>query len=390
MDFLYSVIAFIVALGVLVTVHEFGHFWVARRLGIKVLTFSVGFGRALWSRRSGKDETEFVVAMIPLGGYVRMLDESEGEVAAHERHRAFNRQSLSKRVAVVVAGPAFNFLFAIVAYWCMYMIGVEGLRPIVDEVVPGSVASRAGFHPGDEVRAVRDNDVGTWQSAVQAIISASLDEDAIGIEVVDDSGRRRERVVDPGALVPDDLTHGRFFEHFGLAPARPDLPAVIGGVESGGPAQRDGLRAGDRVVRAAGESIDGWSQWVRIVRGHPGRMFAVDVERDGATIEIRLTPDVEETADGTRFGRIGAAAHAPEMLVERFYVTERYGPWSALARGVGKTVEISGLTLRMMWKMVRMEVSLENLSGPIGIAEYAGAPRGSDWRDFSSFWGSSA
>lgn len=373
MEFLYSVTAFIVALGMLVTVHEFGHFWVARRLGIKVLTFSVGFGRALWSRRSGTDQTEFVVAMIPLGGYVRMLDESEGDVAAHERHRAFNRQSLSKRVAVVVAGPAFNFLFAIVAYWCMYMVGVDGLRPIVDEIVPGSVASRAGFHSGDEVRSVRDDDVGTWQSAVQAIISASLDEEAIGIEVVDVSGQRRERVVDPGALVPDDLTHGRFFEHFGLAPARPDLPAVIGGVESGGPAQRDGLRAGDRVVQAAGESIDGWSQWVRIVRGHPGRMFAVAVERDGARIEIRLTPDVEETADGTRFGRIGAAAHAPEMVVERFYVTERYDPWSALIKGVGKTVEISGLTLRMMWKMVLMEVSLENLSGPIGIAEYAGA-----------------
>ena len=373
MDFLYSVIAFIVALGMLVTVHEFGHFWVARRLGIKVLTFSVGFGRALWSRRSGRDETEFVVAMIPLGGYVRMLDESEGAVAAHERHRAFNRQSLSKRVAVVVAGPAFNFLFAIVAYWCMYMVGVDGLRPIVDEVVPGSVASRAGFHSGDEVRSVRDDDVGTWQSAVQAIISASLDEEAIGIEVVDVSGRRRERVVDPGALAPDDLTRGRFFERFGLAPARPDLPSVIGRVESGGPAQRDGLRAGDRVVRAAGESIDGWSQWVRIVRGHPGRTFTVEVERDGAGIEIHLTPDVEETADGTRFGRIGAAAHAPEMLVERFYVSERYDPWSALIKGVGKTVEISGLTLRMMWKMVLMEVSLENLSGPIGIAEYAGA-----------------
>jgi len=373
MEFLYSVTAFIVALGMLVTVHEFGHFWVARRLGVKVLTFSVGFGRALWSRRYGKDETEFVVAMIPLGGYVRMLDESEDAVAAHERHRAFNRQSLSKRVAVVVAGPAFNFLFAIVAYWCMYMIGVDGLRPIVDEVAPGSIASRAGFRPGDEVRSVRDDNVGTWQSAVQAIISASLDEGAIGIEVVDVSGRRRERVVDSGALVPDDLTRGRFFERFGLAPARPDLPAVIGRVESGGPAQRDGLRAGDRVVRAAGEPIDGWSQWVRIVRGHPGRMLAVDVERDGTRIEIRLTPDVEETADGTRFGRIGAAAHAPEMLVERFYVTERYDPWSALAKGVGKTVEISGLTLRMMWKMVLMEVSLENLSGPIGIAEYAGA-----------------
>ena len=373
MELLNSVIAFIVALGILVTVHEFGHFWVARRLGIKVLTFSVGFGRALWSRRSGRDQTEFVVAMIPLGGYVKMLDESEGVVSEHERHRAFNRQSLSKRVAVVVAGPAFNFLFAIVAYWCMYMIGVDGLRPIVDEVVPDSIADRAGFRAGDEVRSVRDEKVETWQSAVQSIIAASLDEGHIGIGVVDASNRHRDRVVDSGALVPDDLTRGRFFEHFGLSPARPELPAVIGRVESGRPAHRDGIRAGDRVVRAAGEPITDWSQWVRVVREHPERMLVVEVERDGARIEIRLTPDMEEAADGTRFGRIGAAAHAPEMLIERYYVTERYDPWSALARGVAKTVEISGLTLRMMWKMVLMEVSLENLSGPIGIAEYAGA-----------------
>ena len=372
MDILYSIIAFIVALGLLVTVHEFGHFWVARRLGIKVLTFSVGFGRALWSYRAGKGETEYVVAMIPLGGYVKMLDESEGTVAAHERHRAFNRQPLWSRVAVVVAGPAFNFLFAILAYWCMYMIGVQGLRPVVDEVVPGTIAERAGFHAGDEVRSVQDGEVVTWQSAMQSIIAASLDEGEIVIEVVDASGRPRERVVAGGAIVPDDLTRGRFFDHLGLSPARPALPAVIGEVVSGDPAERDGLRPGDRVVRAAGERVADWSSWVRIVRAHPGRTIMVEVERDGAGLEVRLTPDAEETADGVRFGRIGAAAHSPEAYFERFYVTERHDPWSALSGGVVKTVEISGLTLRMMWKMLLMEVSLENLSGPIGIAEYAG------------------
>ena len=373
MDILYSVIAFIVALGVLVTVHEFGHFWVARRLGVKVLTFSVGFGRALWSRRAGADETEYVVAMIPLGGYVKMLDESEGDVAAHERHRAFNRQPLSTKVAVVVAGPVFNFLFAILAYWCMYMIGVDGLRPIVAEIAPGSVAERAGFDAGDEVESVQGEKVETWQSAVQSIIAASLDEGKIGVEVVDASGRRRERVIDLGAIVVDDLTRGRFFDRIGFAPARPVLPAVIGRVESGRPAQRDGLRPGDRVVRAAGEAVAGWSDWVRIVRERPGRTFVVGVERDGAEFEIQLTPDVEEAADGTRFGRIGAGVQAPERLIERFYVTERYDPWPAFTKGIMKTGEISGLTLRMMWKMLLLEVSLENLSGPIGIAEYAGA-----------------
>ena len=373
MEILYSVIAFVVALGVLVTVHEFGHFWVARTLGIKVLTFSVGFGRALWSRRSGEGETEYVIAMIPLGGYVKMLDESEGDVAEHERHRAFNRQPLSTRVAVVVAGPAFNFLFAILAYWCMYMIGVDGLRPIVAETAPGSVAERAGFQPGDEMESVQGEKVETWQSAVQSIIASSLDGRRIEVEVVDASGRRQERVIDLGAIVVDDLTRGRFFQRIGFAPAQPALPAVIGRVEPGRPAQRDGLLPGDRVVQAAGETIGGWADWVRIVRERPGEMLVVVVERDGAGLEIRLTPDVEQAADGSRFGRIGAGVRQPEGLIERFYVTERHDPWPALAKGISKTGEISGLTLRMMWKMLLLEVSLDNLSGPIGIAEYAGA-----------------
>ena len=372
MDVLYSAIAFVVAIGVLVTVHEFGHFWVARRLGVKVLKFSIGFGRALWSRRHGEDGIEYVVAAIPLGGYVKMLDESEGEVAEHERHRAFNRQPLATRVAVVVAGPAFNFLFAVLAYWCMYMIGVEGLRPTVAEVAPGSVAEQAGFHPGDEIESVQGVKVETWQSAVQSIIAASLDEGRIEIEVVDASGRQRERVVALGAGIVDELTRGRFFQRIGLEPARPAVPAVIGRVESGRPAERDGLRPGDRVVEAAGAAVADWPDWVRIVRERPGETFAVMVERDGARVELRLTPDVEHTADGIRFGRIGAAVHEPEGLIERFYVTERHGPWPALVKGAAKTADVSMLTLRMLWKMLLLEVSVENLSGPIGIAEYAG------------------
>ncbi len=387
MDFLYSVVAFVVALGVLVTVHEFGHFWVARMLGIKVLRFSVGFGRALWSRRSGVDETEFVIAMIPLGGYVKMLDESEGDVERHERHRAFNRQPLSTRVAVVVAGPAFNFLFAIIAYWCMYMIGVDGLRPIVADTVSGSVAEEAGFRPGDEMASVQGADVETWQSAVQAIIAASLDDRIIEVEVVDTSGSRQKRVIKQGAIVVDDLTRGQFFERTGFAPARPVLPAIIGRVESGRPAQRDGLRPGDRVVLADARTVGNWSDWVRIVRERPGKMFEVLIERAGTRLTLQLTPDVEHAADGSRYGRIGAAVMQPEGFVDRYYVTERHDPWSALVRGVVKTGEISMLTLRMMWKMVLLEVSIENLSGPIGIAEYAGASAQFGFTRFLEFLG---
>ena len=373
MDILYSIVAFVVVLGVLVTVHEFGHFWVARTLGVKVLTFSVGFGRALWSRRPREGETEYVIAMIPLGGYVKMLDESEGEVAEHERHRAFNRKPLSTRVAVVVAGPAFNFLFAILVYWCMFMIGVEGLRPIVAETAPGSVAEQAGFRPGDEMNTVRGKGVETWQTAVQAIIAASLDDGAIEVGVLDDAERPRARVIDLGPIVVDDLTRGQFFDRIGLVPAQPVLPAVIGQVEAGRPAERDGLRPGDRVLEAAGEHVERWSDLVRIVRERPGEAFSVVVERDGIRMAVRLTPDVERGADGIRFGRIGAGVSEPNDFVDRYFVTVRHDPWSALVKAIVKTGDISALTLRMMWKMVLLEVSLENLSGPIGIAEYAGA-----------------
>ena len=372
MDFLYSAAAFIVTLGILITVHEYGHFWVARRLGVKVLRFSVGFGRALWSRRLGRDETEYVVAMVPLGGYVKMLDESEGNVAEHELHRAFNRQKLATRVAVVAAGPAANFLFAVLAYSCMYMVGVDGLRPRVAEVVPASVADRAGLRAGDEIEAVDGQTVASWQSAVQSIVAASLDRGRVGIDVVDADGVPRERVVDFAGVGVDDLTRGRIFERLGMTPARPTLPAVIGGVESGQPAERDGLRAGDRVVQAAGAPVEGWSDWVRIVREHPGETLAIVVERGASRVDLSLTPDVRETDDGGRFGRIGARVREPGDEIGRFYVTERYDPLSAFIKGIEKTGEISALTVRMIWKMLLLEVSLENLSGPIGIAEYAG------------------
>ena len=372
MDILYAATAFIVTLGILVTVHEFGHFWVARRLGIKVLRFSVGFGRALWSRRLGQDQTEYVVAMVPLGGYVKMLDESEGNVAPHEAHRAFNRQTLATRIAVVAAGPAFNFLFAILAYWFMFMAGVEGLRPVIAEVAPASAAEEAGFRANDEIEAVRGKDVATWQSAVASLVTASLDRGRVGIDVVDASGVRRERIIDFEGIGVDDLTRGRFFERLGLVPAGPTLPAVIGGVEAGQPAERDGVRPGDRVVLAAGVPVESWSHLVRIVRARPGETFAVVVERGTDRVDLVLTPDIRQTADGDRIGRIGAAVAEPDGHIERFYVTERYGPLSAFAKGVERTVEISALTLRMIWKMVLLEVSVENLSGPIGIAEYAG------------------
>jgi len=272
----------------------------------------------------------------------------------------------------------------------MYMVGVDGLRPIVDGTTSDSVAERAGFRSGDELTSVQGDEVESWQSAVQAIIAASLAGRRIEVDVVDADERQQERVIDLGEIVVDDLTRGQFFDRIGLAPARPLLPAVIGRLESGQPAERDGFQTGDRVLEAAGRKVEGWSDWVRIVRERPGETFPVVVERNGAAVTIRLTPDVESAADGTPFGRIGAGVGDPGDLggvAGRYFITERYAPWSALWKGAEKTGEITALTLRMIWKMVRLEVSLDNLSGPIGIAEYAGVSAQSGFSRFLEFLG---
>ncbi len=386
MQFLNSVLSFVVAIGVLVTVHEFGHYWVARRLGVKVLRFSVGFGRPLLSRRAGPDGTEYVLAAIPLGGYVRMLDESEGDVAEAERHRAFNRQSLAVRSAVVCAGPLANFLFAIVAYAAMFMLGVTGLRATVGDVDPGSAAARAGLAAGDDIVAVAGRPVATWEAAVQGVIGAALESGPTTVTVAGAGGGQRTLSLDLAAVSVDDLTRGRFFETLGITPDRPRVPPRIGAVSPGGAAARAGLRSGDLVLEAAGRPVADWAAWVQFVRERPGETFAVRVERDGARHSISLTPDAVLDGDAT-IGRIGTGVAGVDEVLERYYVTERLGPWDALSAGVRKTVDVSWLTLRMFWRMLTGDVSLQNLSGPLSIGQYAGVAAERGVSDFLYFLG---
>ena len=254
MDFLYSIVSFIVAIGVLVTVHEFGHFIVAKRLGVKVLRFSVGFGRPLWSRRAGPDETEYMVAAVPLGGYVKMLDEREGEVADAELSRAFNRKSLGVRAAIVSAGPAANFLFAVLAYWLMFLIGIGGLRPIVGEVAPGSPAHGAGLAAGDEIVMVAGRETLTWEGVIQGVISGALEEEHLVLQVRDVGEQPRELHLDLRGMGLDDIADEGFFDRLGITPRRPKLPPVIGSLESGGGGRAGGTvaRGPDRACRRAG------------------------------------------------------------------------------------------------------------------------------------------
>jgi regulator of sigma E protease len=367
-----TVLWFLLALGVLITVHEAGHFLVAKRLGVKVLRFSVGFGRPLWARRYGADRTEYVVAALPLGGYVKMLDEREGPVPPAERPRAFNRQRLGVRTAVVAAGPIANLLFAAIAYWLMFLVGVTGLRPLVGEVSPGSAAERAGLSAGDEVVSVGERPTPTWEAVIREVIGTALERDAVDLEVESPGGYRHRVSLDLSSLPVEELARGGLFDRLGAQPARPQLPPVVGQVEAGGAAARGGLQAGDRILLADGKPMPDWRTWVELVRESGGREITLEVERGGARELLRLRPDRVSGDAGEKIGRIGAAVAMSEETVADFYATERYGPATALQRGVLRTWEVSGLTVRMLWKMLTLEVSLENLSGPISIAQYAG------------------
>jgi regulator of sigma E protease len=366
----FTVGSFLVALAILITVHEFGHFWVARKLGVRVLRFSVGFGRPLVSWFSRRDGTEYAVAAIPLGGYVKMLDEREGEVAASEVHLAFNRQRLWKRFAIVSAGPIFNLLFAILVYWGILIVGDTGTRPIVGKVEPNSIAAAADFAPGDEILAVGDRKTPTWEAAVFALMSDALDPEDTLVRVREKNGAEAVRVLDEAVLsrLPENPS---ILDKLGLEPARPVVPPIIGELVAGDPAEEAGLHVGDRVAAVNGEAVKTWGQWVEIVQKHPGQALRITVERGNEKLPIDLVPRRVEGPQGS-IGRIGAGPKVPEGLLDQYRAVVRLGPLDALGASVRKTVDMSGLMLRVMGKMLIGQASVKNLSGPISIAETAG------------------
>ena len=279
-SFLSSTLALIVTLGILIAFHEYGHFWTARKLGVKVLRYSIGFGKPLWMRRRGADQTEYVLAAIPLGGYVKMLDEREGEVAPEELHRAFNRQSVWSRFAIVVAGPMFNFIFAILAFWLMYLIGVPGVKPIIGEVEPKTVAAISGFKIGDEIIAIEGEETPTWSVVRLTLLDHALDADVVSMEV-----RGRDGSVHILSLPVKDVTtevkQKNLLAFVGINPFRPELPAVLGELEPGGPAEIAGLQKNDRVLKIGNQQVTGWAMLVDIVRAHPQQKILIEIERDG-------------------------------------------------------------------------------------------------------------
>lgn len=366
---LYTVVAFVAALTILIAVHEYGHYWAARRLGIKVLRFSIGFGRPIvrWTdRRSG---TEFVVSAIPLGGYIRMADEREGPVAVEDLPHAFNRQPLPIRAAIVAAGPVFNLLLAIVLYWVVFLTGESGLRPVIGEVPAASLAAGAGFRSGDEILAIGENDVPTWGEAMGQLMEQVLDQGDVSVTVRTSSGENLVRLI----KVPPEISQSpeKLQLQLGLVPWQPELEAIVERVEAGSAAERGGLQPGDRIVSVNDVAVTSWQQWVRHVRAHPGNALSVVVVRGGDERHLTITPTREE-GPGGQIGRIGAAVKVPEELESTLRVTYRLGFVPAFIAAVDKTYDYSVLTLKLIGRMLVGRAALENLSGPLSIAQYAG------------------
>lgn len=383
MELISTIGAFVLALGILIVFHEYGHYFVARLAGVKVLRFSVGFGMPLWSRKMGRDGTEWVLAAFPFGGYVKMLDEREGEVDPADLHRAFNRQPVWRRIAIVAAGPIANFVLAVLFYWILFISGVPGLRPVLGDPLENTPAAQAQLVSGDLVTRVGDVPIETWQELRWELLDHAVRKDIVTLELRSERDEIRLEQLDLSAIGPDELD-ADLLRSIGVVRFSAPLAPVIGELSDRGPAQRDGLRPGDHINSVDGKSVDRWEQVVAAVRGAPGRPVSFDVVRDGAQLSVTVMTDRVDDA-GTTIGRIGAAPEVDEAEFERLVTQVRYAPGEALYRAAAKMGEVSLFTLRMLGRMVVGDISLKNLSGPITIADYAGQSAKVGWLAYLNF-----
>lgn len=383
-NLIIAIPAFFLALALLIIIHEFGHYWVARKVGVKVIRFAVGFGKPLWRYQRSPEDTEFVIAAIPLGGYVSMLDERQAPVPDELRSQAFNTQKLRHRVAIVAAGPIFNFIFAVFAYWMMFVVGLPGLVPTVGAVAPTSIAQQAGIKVGDRIIAIDDQMVATWGSASIEVIAKNLNQQSIHITLEDEWQVSRQ----VSLLLPevgDEFGKTDALKALGLTPLRPKVAAIIGQVLVDSPAQQAGLQAGDKLLRADGQAIDDWMAWVVYVRERPEIEIELLVARAQTTLNLQITPARMEEM-GEVFGRIGASAEFKRNTIpDELLAIQRYNPAEAMVEAVKKTWQMSVMSLQVMGKMVTGQVSLDNLSGPLTIAQYAGYSAQSGLASFLAF-----
>ncbi len=369
MSVLISLAAFLAAIAILVTFHEFGHYWVARRCGVKVLRFSVGFGRPLYCHVSPRTGTEWVVSVLPLGGYVKMLDKREGTAIAEDEHGAeFTGKPLVQRAAIIAAGPAFNLLLAFLLYSLVFMTGESGRRPLVGHVAAGSPAAAAGLQTGDEILSVGDQPIRTWQAFIVPLLDSGLGDGVIALEVRRGDGGVAYPVIDvgPGLLKNEDV-----FGALGMHPLRSTSRPVIGTVLEGSPAAAGGLRSGDRILRLGAEPVATWEGMSALIRARPGQSVAVEFERDGQRRQQAVRIEARDQS-GTSIGRIGVTPARDPELAERLGVVVRYPVGESLVLGAERTWDFSVLTVRLIGQLLVGGASVKNISGPVGIAEFAG------------------
>ena len=379
---LHTVFYFLLALVILVAFHEFGHFYACRKLGVKVLRFSIGLGKPIWRFRNTPDDTEFSLGILPLGGYVKMVDEREGNVATEDLPYAFNRQPVSVRSAIAFAGPLANFILAVLLYWIVFMVGETGMRPVLGDIAQGTLAAQAGFLPGDEIVSVGPTATPTWSLAIGEILEQTMDNESVSVEVRTASGANVGRVLTIPAEVAESPE--KLHRQLGFQPMEPSLPPILDKIEPNSAAERAGLASGDRLLVADGKPIKDWRQWVEYVRANPDKDIQLLIKRDGAELNLNIRPARVESAQGA-VGKIGAAVHIPQDLLGNMQVEYRLGVVPALLAAVDQTWKYSSMTLKMIGRMLIGKASVDNLSGPISIAQYAGQSASMGFVQFLKF-----
>jgi regulator of sigma E protease len=382
MGVLHYLLYFLLAIGILVAVHEYGHYLAARLCGVKVLRFSLGFGPVIWQRSLGRDATEWAISAIPLGGYVKMLDEREGPVAAHERARAFNTQKIWRRSVIVAAGPAANFLLAILFYWVLACIGTRDLPTSIEAPEAETPAASAGLRAGDRVHAVDGRVVKGWSELRWQVVSRAFGQDAILLDVEREGAVLHEVSLSLAQLRLDERADDPL-RQLGLAVAGSRLAAVLDQPLPDGEAARAGLQRGDRVLAINGRSVADWRDFVSRIASAPGQALTLDVERASLRMAVTLTPRAER--GNPAVGRIGVGPLRDEELFQRSIIQVSYGLLEGLGHGVLRTWEMSRFSLQGMWQMLSGRLSLRNVSGPVTIADYAGQSARAGWDSYVAF-----
>ena len=370
MDFLFSILAFIILVGVLVAIHEYGHYLLARLCNVKVLRYSIGFGKVLWSKKTGLDQTEYCLSAIPLGGYVQLLDERSEEVNENEKHRAFNNQSATKRILILLAGPFANFFFAIVAYMTMFSLGVPGVVPIIGEIEPESIAWQNNLKSGDQIINVGEKEVQTWQASLISMIGEILDDEQINVTLKDKFGNVKYATLDVTGRTKELTAPNALMPALGFKPFVPSIKPIIESVITDGPADRAGLLPEDVIQKVDDVDINNWNQFAEIIVARPNQNIQLEIKRQDRT--YLKTVLLDSNADNNNQGFIGLKARIDEDQLKQYQAIQKYRFPKSLTMAINETNQMIVLTLNMFGKMIQGQISGKNLSGPVGIARDAG------------------